>query len=391
MYNRLSEMLMNRKNYVNLLTELDELLNKKNISEKYNLTDKSSIKIIGETIGNDDDCVTKNIIDNLGLETKNINITLKKMTECVINSDDEITELNSIMISGILDNAHEYKIFGKKKIGSNLFKGLNDIKDDYLYFIINKNNLIVGSDIIPAILWYYYDLNEDNVMSECKNLIDTYNPRIYPEEFTNNVRGFVIAYGDNIDLHDLEKYFLFNTNFEHLIWGSAYVDCPFRQQVINSEINALDVAKLTSYSLKQIDTSTNMISCRTKISKSIIRFEEYMGAIVVDIQYNPMYNRSINNTSTNFPTDLPFDVISPLLIFPYENNISILGMDPISVDVIQLSFMLSISEKTNSEIYDELQKKYNNKQIKDNELHNFVGYLLTNNKSKSSHVTEQNQ
>jgi len=389
MYNELEEILINKKNYINLLSELNKLFNKKKKSQfvdKYNMTTESVVLVIDET--ND---ITKKIVYSLDLEIENITISLEELTKCIINSDNETTELNTIMISSILDNVHEYKIVGKKKIGSHLFKGLNDIKDEYLYFIIHKNNLIVGSDVMPTILWYFYDLNDNGIIDECKKLIDIYNPREYPEEFSNNTRGFVIAYGDNIDLTDIEKYFIFNTNFEHLMWGSSYADCPFRQQVIDNEINALDIAKLTSYSLKQIDTSTNMISCRTKISKSIIRFEEYMGAIIVDIQYDSIYNKSINNMNTNFPADLPFDVISPLLIFPYENNISILGMDPLSVDVIQLSFMLSISEKTNNEIYDELQKKFNNKQIKDRELYNFIGYLLTNNKSKSLNNIEPNQ
>jgi len=173
---------------------------------------------------------------------------------------------------------------------------------------------------------------------------------------------------------------VFNEHFEHLTWGSAWSDFPFREQTIKNQVSVFDLAKLAYYSLRQSDPTVVKISCKTKISKSIIAFESRYGALLIDIKYNGApVNNKINiineKLERNYPLDVPLDILVPLLNFPYENHRSILCMKPLSIYNIDISLLLCYNKEMYNEIKSELLKLNTDDDISE-ELKTHIGISL---------------
>lgn len=333
----------------------------------------------------------------LKLLPKPENVDVIDLITCHIDAGSDINDINTSRINDIPGEIDKYRIIGRRQSATKLYKGLNEMDDIWLYFILYDNQkiqqILIGSEFIPVFLWYQFEQQQmcvDEMIKESNKIIKIYDPETYINNFEKNERGFIIDIDDGIDIDDLERYFIFNSNFDHLTWGSAWNDFPFRDQVIHNEISIIELAKLAYYSLRQSVTqfsdsfqnANTIINCRTKVSKSIVSFEEYSGMIIVNIKYDPMpVNKNINKLNEKikcfYPNDLPHDVIVPLLNFRYHNQFSILNVDELTIDNIRISFILCSSDEEHYKIYRDLDKKIksNSESKLDDHVKNYIGHI----------------
>ena len=339
-----------------------------------------------------DPSTIKFIYDQLDLELIPESYDITDMITCHIDAGVNINDINTVRINEIMSEINKYVIIGRKEIGKNLYKGLNEYDIVWLYFIVyNNEQILIGSETIPAFLWYKFDEIQfavEYIIKDCQKIINNSNPLSYQNKgsFDNRKKALIINANDGIDIDDLERYFIFNSNFEHLTWGSAWTDYPFRDQVINNEMTIIDLAKLAYYSLRQNpnEVANTIITCRTKITKSLVSFEEYSGVIIAVIEYNSMpVNRGINKlTNHYYPTDLPHDVLLPLLNFRYIIYQSILNIGNLTIENIRMAFILSTSDEEDKRIYKEL----NNKNIKNINVKEYINSILNTNISNEKNV-----
>jgi len=285
-----------------------------------------------------DDTIGMNDIDNIFVNN--------------FDTDEMVLELNSEFIK----YKDDYEIVNKIEISKNIYRGLLEFDPVNLYVIKNLENgkQYIGLDRIPICLWYEHDNIND--------ILSIYDLDEYPNTYDRHERGFISTESDgNLDIDDLERYLIYNEYFEHLTWGSVWSDFPFREQATNGQMSVFDLARLAYYSLRQNDQNIVKISCKTKISKSIVTFESHYGALLVDIRYNscvPNDQISLINEKLqrNYPLDIPLDVLVPLLNFPYENYKSILSVEQLNTYNIDTSLLLCHTKEMYTEIRMELVK-----------------------------------
>jgi hypothetical protein len=257
------------------------------------------------------------------------------------------------------DDYDDTKIIGIIKI--------DDISKNYIYIIQNKKvdneSIFLSIDKTIPLFWYAFTSINDLIES-IDSIYNKFNNREYQNDFDKKIRAFM---GTEIMLDlcidDIENHIIYNKYSEGLIWGSNWLDHPFRDIYKNQfdEIDRYQNVMMTAQAMKQLDQNTHHVNVRTKFSKSIITIENHDGAFIVNIEYNPMTHINSKNMINNvneqicrqYPNDVPIDVILTILNFPFVTHTGLLELRPLS----EYNFMISALITNTPTMYNELLKK----------------------------------
>jgi hypothetical protein len=166
-------------------------------------------------------------------------------------------------------------------------------------------------------------------------LYESYNPKEYNLNFKNNCRGF-IGTDDALegDIDYITNQFIINPDSECLFWGSKWRDYPFRS-LFNGKVSHKQILMMASQAMKQSEGEPFKLNVRSKFSKSIITIEDYKGIYIANVKYNPIEYKGIekiltNNKDRDYPLDLPIDVITSMMIYPFLSHNSILKLNKLT-------------------------------------------------------------
>jgi hypothetical protein len=261
-----------------------------------------------------------------------------------------------------IDEVLKYEIIGVMQINKKLKKltvgYLNT--DFYLYIITDYKKMYVSISITPFDFWYEFTSMKDlkNFLLESLNV---YNPDEYNLNHKNNTRGFIGTESMlGINILGIERNLILNKFTEILTWGSFWEDYPFREYIIENDLSIIDRNTLGIQAMKQVENKYE-ISIRTLFSKSIINIENYDGAFIVNIYYNPVTsNNAINNINKkydrNYPDNIPMDVILSIVNFFYQNHISLLDMNDISISNFIIAQLIANDQSRQNDLILKLEE-----------------------------------
>jgi hypothetical protein len=257
-----------------------------------------------------------------------------------------------------LNDYRNHKIIGICPIGSNIINH----NPEYIYLITDPKyqNLYISLGKSHPLFWYSFP-SKKKFLTHFDQLYEIYNPQAYKLEYTHKIRGFIGT--DKIlslNIHDLENHFLLNSFTEKLIWGSKWIDHPFRGEYIKKNVSNVDSILYTGQAMRQLNDSIYSVSVRTLYSKSIITINEYEGAFILEIKYEPIESHQINQINELFgrkyTVNLPIDVIITLINFPFMTHIELLKARPLT----DYNFMMTALVIDNNKMYHELIPELNN-------------------------------
>jgi hypothetical protein len=309
-------------------------------------------------------------IQELIKELKFLNSDSTTIEEIIDKCDDD--EYFPTDILGYEYDFSEYIICGRKRMNDKLFHKNFSIESwMYLLYCKEETTIILAFDCYPTTLWYY--CHDPKSLEQLKNIITTYQQDNYELELSHSLRGFVGTEEMlNSKMEDIEKFFIVSKYCENLVWGSSFYDYPFRD--ISEDSSIFHLARCASYALRQESNSLS-ISTRTEHSKSIIRFEYHNGAFLVDVKYNPVENKNIseinNILDVKFPKDMPNDVLSILMNYPFVTHKDIYALEPLSEHHVSLSLIVANTKEMFYDIIGEMDKLLTNNKI-DSNVNKFI-------------------
>ena len=298
----------------------------------------------------------------------------------------------------------EFDLIGAIQINKNLKEKTigNSNNNFYLFIFTDYKTLHVSISITPIDFWHTFtSLKELKLfLIDAKNI---YNPQEYNNSFKKNSRGF-IGTEAMLDLNvlDIERSLILNKFNEILAWGSFWKDYPFRDDIYNSASQTMSLVDRNGYNIqamKQEDQHYE-ISIRTLFSKSIINIENYDGAYIINLYYNPLKRseniiKKINKDyDRQYPLDLPMDVIISIHTFLYQDHISILNMDEVTSGNLLISQLIANTINRQDELIKKLELMLklnkNNKDyilmidntIKETTVNKYLNKLLANSNFK---------
>jgi hypothetical protein len=254
-----------------------------------------------------------------------------------------------------MEEFQDHLIIGKCEINTHMkFTGKD--QKEYMYIVSDdeyKNIWLSIGKCFP-ICWYKYT-SKKQFFDSFDNIYETYNREKYSLGLEKTSRAFIgTEQMLTLSIEDLENHMVLNPNTEDILWGSKWKDHPFRAIYMNKEISKSDDAMFSIQAMQQLDEETYTSSVRTEFSKSIITFEDYNGAFIVDVQYNPVdspqvveINREIER---QYPLDMPTDVVQTLMNLPYVTHTGLLKLRPVT----SYTFVVSTLIANNRTMYEEL-------------------------------------
>jgi hypothetical protein len=190
-----------------------------------------------------------------------------------------------------------------------------------LYVIVGKH-IYIGFDDIPPKFWHIA-----STLKQFKNILSTYNCNVYKDRlsFKRRLRVY-IGNKDilNIGFSGFHRYLMLNNYCERVLWNSDDT-YPYKKNL--HKMSTLDIVSTLN---NAIDDSITEINVYSKYSKSLIKIESHGGHYIADISYDPI------DGSQN---DLPADVISLFVNFPFMKIEDILNMStltPVQIDICVL-------------------------------------------------------
>lgn len=240
--------------------------------------------------------------------------------------------------------------------------GISILKNNNYIYIITSSNTSTSNNIIyisievsEPIFWYEF-VNKEIFLEKFDELYNIYNNE-YDSDFTRASRAYI---GMNLNVTELEKYFIISDNTDGLLWGSQWQDYPFRNLITSNNTQFRENILYTLLASKQID-NTYHINIRTKYSKSIITIEIYDNIFIVNIQYNSILTSQIDyiNNMTNdkeYENDMPIDIIMLLINFPYKTLNNLFDMDLFNNDSLLIISLLANNKKMYQETLNKIEK-----------------------------------
>lgn len=302
---------------------------------------------------------------------------------------------NKTLLDSINNKYSSYKILGTCEINKYLQSSILLDQKEYMYLISDDLYKILYLSIGKCHPIYWYEFSSKNsFINGFDKKYDTYNQKIYNYNLEKNCCGYI---GNQetlpLSIYDLENHFLLNKNCEKLIWGSLWMDHPFRDKYMEKTLTYQENITLTGQAMRQEEDDTYSVSVRTMFSKSLITLVLFENELLINIEYTPI---SINtHTSqikyinehfkTNFKHDLPIDVVSVLQNIPFITPLELLKIRPLVEDHF---FILTILTNTyfNDPIFDqvglELEKIPFDDTINDDlkeHVENFIKEIKNNN------------
>lgn len=264
------------------------------------------------------------------------------------------------------DDKFDMTIFGMEEFQDHLIIGKSPINThlnyigkegkEYIYIISDnefKNIWLSVGKCFP-ICWYKYT-SKKTFYDAFDTIYESYNKEEYNLNLEKVSRAFVgTEQMLTLGMEDLEKHMILNPNTEELLWGSKWKDHPFRIVYMHKKISKMDSYMFANQAMQQIDDETYSCSVRTEFSKSIITFEDYNGAFIIDIKYNPIHSPQIEiinqEIERSYPLDMPTDVIQTIINLPYVTHTGLLKLRPVT----SYTFVISSLIANNRDMYAEL-------------------------------------
>ncbi len=254
-----------------------------------------------------------------------------------------------------MEEFEDHVIIGKCLINTHL-KYIERNEKEYMYLISDEEykNIWLSIGKCFPICWYKYT-SKKAFYDSFDTIYETYNKEEYNLNLQKVSRAFVgTEQMLTLSIEDLEKHMVSNPNTEELLWGSKWKDHPFRSVYMNKEISNMDSFMFANQAMQQVDDETYSCSVRTEYSKSIITFEDYNGAFIVDVRYNPIDSPQIETINKEierqYPLDMPTDVIQTLMNLPYVTHTGLLKIRPVT----SYTFVVSSLIANNREMHEEL-------------------------------------
>lgn len=260
--------------------------------------------------------------------------------------------LEKLTESNDLDDYKSYLLIGKCEINTHLkYESLG-----YMYFITDPDykDIYISIDKSYPLFWYKYTTKKD-FYNSLDNIYKAYNPTEYKLDFESDHRGFIGTekmLGLSID--EIENHFILNIFTELLPWGSVWKDHPFRDIYQDGEVSSRQNIIMQTQAMKQLNDTIYHVNIRTQYSKSIITVEDYDGAFIINIQYDPVPGNQIHKINEEigreYKSDLPVDVCMAIIGFPFVTHLGLLKLSPLT----NYNFMMASLVANKKEMYDEL-------------------------------------
>lgn len=130
-----------------------------------------------------------------------------------------------------LDEYINYKILGICNMNNNL-KIITMDPTEFIFLITDKYYKLLYITIgkCHPLFWYKFTTKK-TFMDNFDTIYEIYNPIQYIIEFPNNINSFI---GNeeilSLNVHDIENHLILNKYTDKLIWGSNWIDHPFRNE-----------------------------------------------------------------------------------------------------------------------------------------------------------------
>lgn len=336
---------------------------------------------------------------DIELEFKNIAKYIKEIT---------IVEIDDININVILDEINfknynsdisvnieqykNYKIIGYMETSSKLKDKCFDTDIVYLYFVTDMHKLYIALEYLHPYFWQEIDIKN------IENIIKIYNQENYHFTFNKIIRGYIGTEKTlGIDLSDIEEIIMTNDFCEFFMWGSNWIDFPYREQIMKQKYSRIKLERMLVYALKQNPLNRISIAVRTKASKSIIKFEYYNGAYFIEIHFDSYSSQNYNSLDIKnlSKLDIPLDIIGILHLFDTVTYQKLFNIKPLEIHHISLALQLITSNKDYMEIIELLNNINNDNEINDEvrkyayETKNIIEVNLNINKIDSNQMADK--
>ena len=244
---------------------------------------------------------------------------------------------HTIAYDKLAGDDNKYKILGHIEINKHLRFLIDDVKT-YLFIISDNVNYFVSIGNTLPMFWYTITNSK-----EFDSLLEYYDGHSYPTSYTNTIRYYIGNFDSiNLYIEEIENFFLLNNNCEKLLWGSKWVDHPFRKQYLTEYITYADNLYFSAQAMKQDNIYT--MNVLTKYSKSLISIENHDGTYILSVSYIPALNH--NNIPTinkvfnqSYLNDMPIDVITCIINFPAMTVNEVIHEEPFTdynIHIIEL-------------------------------------------------------
>ena len=310
--------------------------------------------------------------------TKNINYyNLKHMGKIIWNIDLEpekrfkmIDYISYIKSTDIYEGFNEkininfdeyvnYKILGICNLDN--LKLISIDPSEFIFLITDQHykSLYISIGKCHPLFWYKFT-SKKSFIDNFDKIYEIYNPTHYPINFPNKINGFI---GNDeilsLNIHDIENHLILNKYTDKLIWGSNWLDHPFRNEYTKKNVTYVDSIIYTGQSMRQHENSEYSVNVRTNYSKSIITIYYYEDAFILELKYNSIDTKqieSINNIfGRKYQSDIPIDVIIALINFPFVTCTSILNMKPLTIFHFYVVTLLA----NNTQLFDNILPQLN--------------------------------
>jgi hypothetical protein len=196
------------------------------------------------------------------------------------------------------------------------------------YVVTNKTDTYIAFKYIVPFLWIPIKTENDY-----NNLSSTYNTNYGLQ--LKKFKGYIGNCGMlGFDFNGCVRYILESEFTDKYIWNKSH-DFKFEKEV--KQLNKFEYLELNHTAF---DSNKNNIVFRTKLSKSQITIENYNEHYLIEIAYNPHTHTNIteinNEYSRNYNTDLPIDVISFIVHFPFLTCDDIIKFDHLECEYIDI-------------------------------------------------------
>ncbi|QKF93698.1 hypothetical protein QKU48_gp0240 [Fadolivirus algeromassiliense] len=269
------------------------------------------------------------------------------------------------------DTYTNFRIMGVCNLYNQLKLTITDISE-YIYIITDQiyKTLYISIGRCHPIFWYKCT-NKKSYIDTFDNIFESYNVNDYTLDHKMNIKGF-IGNEDilSLNIHDLENHLILNKYSDKLIWGSFWLDHPFREEYLTKSVSYTDSIIYTGQSMRQ-EENKYTVSVRTLYSKSLITIHCYNDAYVVELRYNPINTHHIVTINEifgrSYNIDMPIDVVITLINFPFVTYNDILNMIPFNQFHMYIITLLTDMNKSNDTTIQKLDEIINNLD-KDDEL-----------------------
>lgn len=263
----------------------------------------------------------------------------------------------------------DHIVIGICEINMYLKLTVDDESRQYLYLITDPSYsiLFISVNMTYPLFWYKFHSREE-LAAEFDNLFEIYSPQEYDLDFPETSRGFMGTDRSlQLTMDEMERHFIINPYTEILIWGSKWLDHPFRHEYLDNQVTGRESLFFSKQAMEQINEQTKHVSVRSLYSKSIITVEYKDKAFLINIKYKSINTPQIKiideDLGREFPTDMPIDVVMAMINFPFITHLGMLRIQSISNFNFMIAGMLANSKKMFEELMSEtkiLIEKYKN-------------------------------